>query len=211
MRISHRHRFIFFSFPKTASSTLRHFIDPVSDVRPVRRFTDVNPDNPFHPHMRPEEAKGCFERFGWDFAGYTRFTCVRNPWARLVSLYHHIGRGESPPPFPEWLRNLTVDDVAEERLWLRFGRWPFERFIQDRDGNVLVDKVLRTEDLDKTLIPYLRDIGVPIARGRVLPRRNHSGAGSGYRPFYDAPSAALVRELFAYEVESFGYRFGDEA
>ncbi|MCG8456047.1 MAG: sulfotransferase family protein [Holophagales bacterium] len=211
MRISHRHRFIFFSFPKTASSTLRHFIDPFSDVRPVRRYADVSEDNPFHPHMRPEEAREWFERFGWEFARYTRFTCIRNPWARLVSLYHHIGRSESPPPFGDWIRSLTADDAAEERLWLRYGRWPFERFIRDRDGNVLVDKVLRTEDIDETLIPYLRRIGVPIAGGRVLPRRNHSGAGSGYRTFYDPRTAALVRELFAYEVEHFGYSFGDDA
>ncbi|MEM6797420.1 MAG: sulfotransferase family 2 domain-containing protein [Acidobacteriota bacterium] len=183
MRISHRHRLIFFSFPKTASSTVRHVLDPYSDVRPVPRLVDVHDDNPFHPHMRPERVRECFDRLGWDFGGYTRFACVRNPWARLVSLYRHLGREESRPPFREWLLGLTADDPQEKRLWLRYGSWPLERFLKDRDGNVLVDKVLRTEDLDSRLIPFLRSLGVPIEEGREVPRRNRAGRVDDYRRF----------------------------
>ncbi|MEM1180509.1 MAG: sulfotransferase family 2 domain-containing protein [Acidobacteriota bacterium] len=207
MRISHRYRFIFFSFPKTASSTVRHFLDPYCDVRPVRRLVDVTDDNPFHPHMRPERARDVFDRLGWDFGGYTRFTCVRNPWARLVSLYHHIRREETPPPFRDWLLSLTADDPSEKRLWRRYGSWPLEDFIEDRDGNILVDQVLRTEDLDTQLIPFLKSLGVPIADGHAVPRRNASGRGADHRSFYTPSSAGLVRKLYPREIERFGYRF----
>ena len=211
MRISHRFKLIFFSNPKTGSSTVRHFIDPYCDVRPVLNVREVHADNPFHPHMRPEEARSCFDELGWDFGSYARFVCVRNPWARLVSLYHHIARSETPPPFDDWLSTLTVDDESDLRLWHRYGRMPLDRFIQDRQGNVLVDRVLRTEDIDDQLIPYLRSLGLPIPFGTVIPRRNHSGSGSRYQSFFSPDTAELVAELHRYERVHFGYRFGDPA
>jgi len=211
MRISHRFKLIFFSNPKTGSSTVRHFIDPYCDVRPVRNVREVKADNPFHPHMRPEEARSRFAELGWDFGSYSRVVCVRNPWARLVSLYHHVARSETPPPFEDWLLTLTEDDTSDLRLWYRYGRMPLDQFIQDRDGNVLVDRVLRTEDIDELLILYLRSIGLPIPYGTVIPKRNHTGHGQRYQRFFSQASAELVGELFRYEILHFGYRFGDPA
>jgi len=211
VRISHRHHFVFFSNPKTGSSTVRQFLDPWCDVRPARNLASVDDDNPFHPHMRPEEARDAFDRFGWDFGRYTRFVCVRNPWARLVSLYHHVGRTEELPPFPAWLR--TVTDRSNETFppWRRYGAIPLDRFVRDRRGSVLVDRVIRTEELDRELLPYLRGVGLPIPEDAPLPLRNQSGAGRDYPRYYTAETAALVEALFRYDVVNFGYRFGDPA
>lgn len=211
MRISHRHRLILFSNPKTGSSSVRRFIDPFCDVRPVRRYHDRTPDNPFYPHMRPEEARECFERFGWDFGGYARLVCVRNPWARLVSLYHHIRRSDALPPFEDWITTLS-HECADDRLrWRKYGVFSLEHFVKDRSGNVLVDRVIRTEDLDRELVPALRALGLPVAADATIPRHNHSGAGSRYVEAYSDRSADLVRDLFRYEVVHFGYEFGDPA
>ena len=46
---------------------------------------------------------------------------------------------------------------------------------------------------------------------RQVPRRNQFGRRRDYRQFYNPSSSGLVRELYAREIERFGYRFGDEA
>ena len=56
MRISHRHRFVFFANPKTGSSSVREVIDPYSDVCPPRNYAMRTSENPFYPHMPPAEA-----------------------------------------------------------------------------------------------------------------------------------------------------------
>ena len=35
------------------------------------------------------EAKRAFDERGWNWFEYNRFCIVRNPYARMVSLYHH--------------------------------------------------------------------------------------------------------------------------
>lgn len=217
MRISHRYRFVFFANPKTGSSSVRQFLDPWTDVRPVRRFTDVTDDNPFHPHMRPAEAREQFDRFGWDFGGYARFACVRNPWARLVSLYRHVerdhvsSRGESLLPFEEWIRRLPVEDPDDPLRWRVEGTRSLEHFVRNESGDLLVDRVLRTEDLDRDLAPYLRSLRVPVPEGARPASRNVTGAGRDYVRWYTDLLIELVAELFRYEIVHYGYEFGQPA
>ncbi len=201
MRICHEHKIVFFSNPKTGSSTVRKFLDPFSDQVPggFRSGSD-------YPHLRAEEARSCFEKEGWDFGGYSRFVCVRNPWARLLSLYHYVLRKTALPPFTDWIAGLGNREQPDT-----FGSASLEGFIKDGQGNVLVDRVLRTEDLDQELVPYLHALGLPISPDIELPRHNATGIGSGYVKHYSRANAELVRDLYQYEIMHYGYRFGDPA
>jgi hypothetical protein len=117
MPISHRHRFVFFANPKTGSTTLSQLLDPNTDVQPMRNFNERTPENPFSPHMPPAEAKEWFRQFGWDFDGYTTFVFVRNPRAKLVSLYEHIRPGPEPaPPFGDGVYTVNPDGTGVVRL-----------------------------------------------------------------------------------------------
>jgi Sulfotransferase family len=215
MRISHRYKFVFFASPKTGSSTVRQFLDPYTDVMPSITFKSRTPENPFYPHMRPVEAKQCFDRYGWDFDGYTKFVCVRNPWARLVSLFHHVYRNASPPPFDDWIRSVQPfgagarGDDAER--WRKYGSYSIEHFIKDESGGILVDKVIRTEEIDRTLTPYLRALGIPVRADQRLPCRNVTGSGRRYVDYYTRQTADRVRWLYRYDIASYGYEFGDPA
>ena len=94
LRISHRHRFIFFANPKTGSRSVREVLDPFSEVH-GRPADDVTPDFPFYNHMRPCDLRPVFAQKGWDFDAYFKFVMVRNPWARMVSLFEMEFRGAS--------------------------------------------------------------------------------------------------------------------
>jgi hypothetical protein len=215
VRISHRYKFVFFANPKTGSSSVRQFLNPYSDVMPVQNFDCRTPENPFYPHMRPVEARECFERFGWDFYGYTKFTCVRNPWARLVSLFHHVHQRRVAPPFEEWLYLVIpygIGGGGEDReRWRKYGAYSIEHFIKDDAGNILVDSVIRTEDLDEALLPYLRRLGLPLPVGAEIARRNESGSGRQYVDYYTLATKEHVRRLYRYDIVNYDYRFGDPA
>ena len=212
MRISHRHRFVFFSNPKTGSSTVRQFLNPYSDVVPAPNYREKTEDNPFYPHMRPEEARRLFHRFGWDFEGYAKFVFVRNPWARLVSLFEHIRRATGRPlEFSDWVYTIKPcgsggGGEAWER-WRCYGAYSIEHFIKDEAGNILVDKVLRLEDIDASLVPYLRAMGLPVAAKTVIAHKNRHGAGRRYRDYYSDDSAAHVADLYRYDIVHYGYTF----
>jgi hypothetical protein len=213
MRISHRHRFVFFSNPKTGSSTVRQLLDPHSDVFPVRNVREVTSENPFHPHMPPAEARVWFLRFGWDFDGYTKFVFVRNPWARLVSLYEHIRRAPVPaPPFDEWVYSIGSSGTRDDpdwAPWRRYGGYSIEHFVKDETGGILVDKVMRLEDIDLVLLPFLAALGLPVRRDEPIPRKNQRLNPRPYRAYYTPDTIAHVRDLYRYDIVTYGYEFGD--
>ncbi len=206
MRVSHHYKLIFFANPKTGSSTVRKFLDPYSDTEVASQLRE----NSQYPHLSAEDTKRRFTELGWDFDSYSRLVCVRNPWAKLVSLYCYRRRKFELPSFERWLDNVAAGDDALPQ-WPIFGSESLATFIHDANGNLLVNRVLRTEDLDHELLPYLRSIGLPIPPDADLPRYNISGKGDSYQKHYSPASVALVRDLYRYEIDNFGYDFGDPA
>jgi hypothetical protein len=89
MRLSTQHKFIFFANPKTGSDSVRAFLDPFSDIKSVT-YREITTENPFYSHIRPVEVKAILSKWGWSYDEYFRFTFVRNPWSKLVSLYEMI-------------------------------------------------------------------------------------------------------------------------
>jgi hypothetical protein len=211
MRISHRYRFVFFANPKTGSSSVREVIDPYSDIRPPRNYAMRTRENPFYPHIPPAEARDHFRRFGWDFDGYTKFVFVRNPWAKLVSLYEHIRRGPDPvPSFDEWVYTINPDgtgDGAHHAPWRRYGSCSIEHFIKDASGGVLVDKVIRLEDIDHALRPFLEAIGLPVRANGPIPHKNRRRNGAAYTSYYTPDAVVHVRDLYHYDIVNYGYEF----
>ena len=214
MRISHRFQFVFFANPKTGSSSVRQFLNPFSDIRAVKNHLHVSADNPFYPHMPPIEAKTCFEQFGWDFAQYQRFTFVRDPWQRMVSLYEHINRVEKNMPcFEDWLFSIHPGPsnglTAASEPWRRFGAYSIEHFIKDENGSLLVDKVIRLEDIDEELPRYLKAIGVPLDQGMKVLRKNVSHNQQALKSYYNTERKDWVAKLFAYDIALFNYQFNE--
>jgi len=92
MRISHRYKFVFLSHARTGSQTVRRLLDPFSDVTSVH-YSQTDETNPFYNHISALELKNEFDRRCWDWSAYRKFCFTRNPWERVVSLYHHFVRG----------------------------------------------------------------------------------------------------------------------
>lgn len=221
MRISHRHRFVFFANPKTGSRTVRRLLDEHAEIH-GRQASEVTDDFPFYNHMRPIELRDVFEARGWPFDDYFKFTLVRNPWSRAVSLYEMVAfrdgrlrsrlrtRAARHRGFRAWVRTLDPDgrgaaDAEDAQSVRRFGASTYLGFAGDREGHPLVDEVIRLEDIDDALPPLLRRLGLPASDS--VPHEGRGRYRDGYRRYYDEETRAWVGELYRADVERFGYAF----
>lgn len=227
MHISHRYKFIFFSFPKTGSESVRALLDPYSDIRGIP-FWERDGDNPFYSHISPAEVKALFEERGWNYEEYYKFTFVRNPWARLVSLYNMIYFTRAPrsltgkvraairrftsPSFKQWLKKTRTDGDGAggppDQRWQVYGTYSIESYTRDDDGKPLVDEVLKLEEIDSTLPVLLKRIGIPDADSLHVPRVNTRRARD-YSDYYDAETIELVAQRYRYDIEHFDYHYQD--
>ena len=212
MRISHHHRFIFFSNPRTGSTSLRSFLDPLSDFHGA--IYPLPPVQPFHDHMRPIDTRRAFQDRGWDFDGYYKFVFVRNPWARLASLYAMIIalRPDFRLSFPQWLPTVLPygpgggggGTITE--TWRQYGSYSLAAFAGD-GTRLLVDDVFRLEDVDQ--VPaVLRRRGIPINVDAAIHRKNVTRGSVDYRALYGSQRAIdFVGAMYAEDIRRFGYRF----
>lgn len=150
-------------------------------------------------HMNAREFE---QLFGWraPVTRMHRVAVVRNPWDRMVSVYHY--------------QRQTVPDKHEKATALEFRDYvlsggsgsaftTFTDFAGDGTGQLKVDTVLRVESLDEDFTALCAARGLT---GVSLPRKNTSARG-GYRELYDDETRELVAQRFAVDIDRFGYTF----
>lgn len=211
MIICHSRKFIFFSNPKTGSETLRACLAPFAEEGVAPNWRSRTAATPFYPHMSPAEAHAEFRRRGWDWNGYERITCLRDPYARLVSLYRMIVAvdgiwrrsrrlGLPNPSFARWLRRSRPDGRGgggrAHQRWRRYGAWSGRTWCRDSDGRMAIDTLLRLENIDAEFQPLARRLGLgsgplPVVNSR--PPVNLSG-------WYSPELSRLVASRYAWDL-----------
>jgi hypothetical protein len=231
MIVSHRYRLIFVKTRKTAGTSVETYLS--RHCAPGDVVSKVKPPEPGH---EPRNYRGLFNPLGeiaasggrralrslWQLArrrrflgmlpayvlrarlpravweGSTKFCIERNPWDKVVSAY--------------WFR------TRERGLQLDFERFlagkrlcrlsDFHMYTDPRSGKLLVDRVLRFEDLERGLGEVFEGAGVPWD-GRLRDRAK-AGYRTDRRPYqsmYDATGRHRVERVFAREIDLLGYRF----
>lgn len=147
------------------------------------------------------------------FQRYFKFTFVRNPWDRAVSAYTYLCQGGSAASredtqwaefansfdsFDDFVcRWMTPDNVMRNALFT-----PQLTFLKDRFGMPCMDFVGRFEQLQADFNTVAKRIG---SSGQ-LPHLNASRS-EAYQSFYSERSAAIVAQVYAEDISSFGYQF----
>lgn len=146
------------------------------------------------------------------------FALTRNPWARLVSAYRFASQGRGTggafeaevwraqrfmiPEFETFDRFVT-EWLVKRHPWPDPIFQPQTAWICSRWGKPLVDHVGRIEKLEPTLSFLEEHLGkVP-----SIPQGNKSGGQVDYRSFYTPELARLVGEIYASDIDAFGYEF----
>lgn len=214
-RISHKYKFIFFSFPKTGSESVRSILDEYSDIKAVVK-SDITKENPFYSHITPRETKKIFKEKGWNYDEYYKFTCVRNPYKRLMSLYKMKYKVFNMKAFSNWL--VTLNPKSKERGdWYKNGIITFKNFISDTNGDILVDEVIRLEEIDIELPQVMNKLGIKITK---IPHINKGSNDSKphksllikkqrKKIYLDNKSKDFIVDQYKWEIEEYGYNIGE--
>jgi hypothetical protein len=209
MRVSDSHRVLFVHIPKTGGSTIDAIFD--REIEDGRRI----PNRQRHAaYRRLVQAEPQFREY-WS-CGF-----VRNPWARMVSRWtmggevfsraeagfekaqnHLQSNPEHWAPFGEYrddFRRFVLEGTVEVK---RFGQ-PQIRWLTKRGGG-LVDFVGKVENFVEDVNVVREHLGLePVPE---QPRRNKSTHGH-YSEYYDDDTRTRVAEVFADDIEAFGYTF----
>jgi sulfotransferase famil protein len=199
--ISFQNRFLFVHIPKTAGNSiqtiLRHYSEDEivalrADQDGIERFGLRNPNYKIKKHSTLGEYRAALGEA--QFRDLYKFTCVRNPWDRMVSYYFgttQLVESWNRKEFKKLiLKAVSVTD------YLRLDKGESDPF-----GNV--DYIIRFENLVDDFRAVSARLGIPDA---PLPQYNRSNR-EHYSKYYDAELRELIRKRFAPEIERFGYAF----
>lgn len=220
MLLSHEKKFIFLKTIKTAGTSvevaMQKFCAPAERLERVmgkhdeeivteRGIVGCRGDQEivnkacWRNHMTASNVRDLLSAEIWD--EYFKFSIVRNPYDRIVSMFH--------------FKNKEAKTWPKEEVFRTFTKW-IERspanISSDRDiylinGAVAIDHLIRYENLENEFRDVCISLDIVPSK---LPRYKHKPRGEvriNYREYYDAESKKAVEESHAFEFDRFGYKF----
>lgn len=149
-------------------------------------------------HISASQARRLYGEDAW--TSYYKFSIVRNPWDRLASMWatgwwygsRTAFNGVKPSSFSDFIRRLEPHPHEEYRAL---------RYCDIID--LPLDRVLRFETLQDDFTALARDRGLGDLELPHIERRDRLP----YQEFYTAEAEELVRQMFARDIETYGYTF----
>ncbi len=190
-------------------------------------------DDPIRPynmlHLTLDEIKQRWPNYG------TTFTFVRNPYDRMVSIFHHIGqdaearmkerpRGGTPEQYGVKKAELDAIPIEVDVKILSVYKRGFENWIHSVEDRVFDGSLLSLLNQKETQLRWLDGV-VPDVVIKIedvnekfhllqdmlgcnvpMPHINTSNH-LDYREYYNATTKKIVAEIFKEDFETFGYNF----
>lgn len=195
--------FVLLSVPKTATKSVHWALGGGQHPEPPiyhMRMRDLLPLNPRVPEL-------------------FKFSFVRNPWARLVSLYHDftLKRGNQYSAEITFYQPLFSEFSSFHDFCLRVWtspRWHYNLFLRPQyefftddgtvDGKYMMDFVGKFENLHADF-----NIACDMANiSRLDPGHDNKGVyGGDYKSYYSDDTKRVVGEVYAKDIQEFGYEF----
>ena len=199
--ISFQKRFLFVHIPKTAGNSIQSVLRDYSEDQlvalrreqdGVERFGLRNPKYKIKKHSTLAEYRTALGQA--EFGSLYKFTCVRNPWDRMVSYY--FTPTQKPAAWDRKKFRKIISSVPSVADYLRLDQGEEDPF-----GNV--DYIMRFENLADDFRTACAALDISPT---ILPQYNRSKR-EHYSTYYDDDLRELVRARFAAEIERFGYTF----
>lgn len=217
MPVAHRYNCIFIHIPKTAGSSIEKFVADSSGYEKPGEFWDMwgkiktedrarlnlhekdldwvalNRLQSNYHHLSARALKQILDPELW--VRYYKFAVIRNPFDRIVSFYeYHKMTGE---------RGLTKGRNFKEWFWHVEFIPSMKPYVYDEADNLLVDKLIRFEDLESGFRETCHEIGID---SMSLPHEKKSKR-KDYKQYYDKQMRDFVEEKLAIDLQTFSYSF----
>ena len=203
--ISFQKQFLFVHIPKTAGNSIQTILRDYSEDEIValrgeqdgiERFGLRNPNYKVRKHSTLAEYRAALGEE--QLRNLYKFTCVRNPWDRMMSYY--LRRTSDAKDWDQKEFKKMISKALSVADYLRL-----DESEEDPFGNL--DCVMRFETLGDDFRRVCAALDIP---AKQLPKYNRSRR-EHYSSYYDDKLRALVSERFALEIERFGYTFDSRA
>jgi len=215
-------RAIFIAIPKTGTTSIRDQISPPGPyLVPADHLNLMQVRDALYPHLLvqalnrnrgfptegvPSDAD-VRAKARATFEGFFKFSSVRNPWARAVSLYYR-GEGVQVPTeemsfaaFCE--RHVYASDTCRKPTLHRNQL----DWIVDETGEIAVDCVNKNEELDRGFDEVRERTGGRIDLAALRRNVNARSKSESYRELYDDATRALIARHFEKDIDTFKYVF----
>ena len=143
-------------------------------------------------HQRPKEIINKIGIKKWN--DFFKFTFVRNPWDRIVSIYHHRKQNRRivNEDFKNWVYTIDQFSSFNQLWWIKY------------KNKIEMDFIGRFENLEVDFKKICNEIGADLQ----LPHVN-SSKHTHYSNYYDIDSKKFVAKVCQEEIEVFKYKFDD--
>ena len=205
MIVSHRHRFIFFAVPRTASHAVRAALGPfLGDEDWQQEALRLGVYSPIpalarigHGHVSAAQARRGLPESVW--RSYFKFAVVRDPFDRYVSVCAMLNRRN--PGYAGNERTFMKRALGVARFQRRVLVRPQAELLVDDGGSVALDFVGRYEELPACFAEACRRIGIA-----NVPLEVHNAASHRpYVDYYDDELAQAVAAFYARDFALFDY------
>ena len=148
----------------------------------------------YHAHISAAELRA---RIGAEtFDGYYKFCIERNPFDRIISSYYwRRGANDSDKSLHEFVAQRA--DVPKKH--------GFDLYTID--GEVVVDRVLRYENLQAEVAEVADRLGFPSTPELPRTKVSHRSDRRPYQEVLTAADRAIIEATYKDELELFDYRF----
>jgi len=202
-----RNGFWFVDIPRTSSTSLKVQLASKYGKTYAKRNKKYNPRGIFNDHLSSKRMIEILSRDVWD--NLFTFTIIRNPWDRAVSYYQYslAWHKKNRPDlrlnsFKQHIVNLknTYNENTIAKRNILLGCYEFISY----DNEIVVDKVIRFENRHEELNEISKKIGID----NLTSTHKHKTLGKkNYNEFYNNETRRIVEEIFAKDIEEFGYSF----
>lgn len=214
MIISPGRRYIFVHIPKTGGTSMAQALEAraraddilIGDTPKARRrrgrLRGIETAGRLWKHSTLADIDGLVAPDGIRAA--LCFTLVRNPWDRVVSLYHWLRHQSFDHPSVHLARARDFSGFLNDpatRAALRAN--PYRRHMTAIDGAEHADLYLRLEHVAADAAPLWQHLGFRLE----LPHVNTSDRHRDYRSYYSDADAETLAACCAEDVARFGYSF----
>jgi len=215
--ISEKHNFIFFHIPKAAGTSVINLLS-----NHLQDTVVVNENNSALLNFLEDKdvlwanhvSCGTMEEFlgTYVFKSFFKFCFVRNPWSRLVSLYHYTLQKEAQKyvhqekSIPEFSRNILKAGSFEN--WIKSNDIGSSQFdmISDNSDELMVDFVGKSENLQNDFSYVCGLIGI---ENISFDKKANASQHQDYKTYYTNETQEIVKRHYQKDIEYFGYAFNE--
>jgi hypothetical protein len=136
---------------------------------------------------------------------YFKFCFERNPWDKAISQYYFQNQNPEYEPSEEKLNKFIM-----HALLPKFSDWRLYTEEDKNDDNILVDKIFKYEEIEKSF-EYLQDI-LKLPEKIIMPEKRFKGwtrkDHRHYRDVLTDEQRDRIEKVFYKEIKEMGYQYG---